>query len=751
MPVISIIDHTGTQRFLGNNPAPIRFGWPLFGSTPTTPLIPRDRWPEFIRDAFEENLLFPPIRDQGSIGQCHTSDTEVLTDKGWISWPEYNGSDLLGTMNQVTGELEFQAPLSTQRIEYDGEMIYSTNRRIDFGVTPDHRMYVRKWDESKRTLSDRYSFVLAKDLGWYVGLPDSTRGFIGTELKRVAIEGDREYDGDDFVALLGLITSDGFASSDQSRQDRVSFCNFRPERREKVAALAHRLGFQEQASRPGVWYRLGAHALSNWIRANCYIHSDLGAKNKKVPDIIKSVAMRQICHFLDLFGDRNHGENANVCFYSSSKRMIDDLQELHLRIGKRSTICVNKPKGLRQIKGYWTEQTEQTYTLCVADVDRLCIDRKKHIETDRYKDLVYCATVPNSTLVTRRNGSVLISGNCLPAGTIIRRSNDSIPIEKVSVGDLVMTAEGHFRKVSKAFVRQEEKELVRIYHGDGVETVRSTAEHPFLTKKRLAIGGEAEFKPAGKLAGGDYIYRWCSQSLRRYESKVLRVARESFSGWVFNLEVEDEHTYVADNIAVHNCNADATVGMLQYCRNIQGIPYVEFSAADLYHQINGGGDNGSLLEDAMAAMLNSGVGTLATCRSNIWKSPFQPAPASERKLYRITEVYLCPTFDHCMSAVIQGFGMVSGIMWPTNDQLDSDGWLQRSSQAGGHAIFGCVPVGRKRGGSYEYGIGHRNSWTPQWGRQGRFVIPESYYRGPVGGWWAARVATGFPSDVPTPA
>lgn len=343
-------------------------------------------------------------------------------------------------------------------------------------------------------------------------------------------------------------------------------------------------------------------------------------------------------------------------------------------------------------------------------------------------------------------------GQCFPAGTMIRRADDSIPIEKVSVGDLVMTAEGNYRKVTKTFARQEEKELVRVYHHDDFElrTIRATEEHPFLTKKRLSLTGENEFKPVGELVVGDSIYTWTQKATQRRESKVIRVARESFNGWVFNLEVENEHTYVADGIAVHNCNADATVGAFQYCRTVQGLPYVELSAADLYHQINGGYDRGSLLEDAMAAMMTSGVGTLATCRSNIWKSPFTPAPASERKLYRVTEAYICPTFDHCMSAVIQGFGMISGIMWPTNDQLDGDGWLQRASQAGGHAIFGCVPVGRKRGGSYEYGIGHRNSWTPDWGNRGRFVIPESYYRGPVGGWWAIRVVTGFPEDLPTP-
>src|SRR5436190_17372715 len=90
--------------------------------------------------------------------------------------------------------------------------------------------------------------------------------------------------------------------------------------------------------------------------------------------------------------------------------MVDDLQELHLRIGKRSSIGKVAAKDSfyagKVIHGHGG------YQLTVGEVDRLCLDRKKHIEQDHYKGLVYCAGVPNGTLITRRNGSVLISGNC---------------------------------------------------------------------------------------------------------------------------------------------------------------------------------------------------------------------------------------------------------------------------------------------------------------------------------------------------
>ena len=36
---------------------------------------------------------------------CHDAATEVLTDKGWCAWPDYDGRNLLGTMNRANGNL----------------------------------------------------------------------------------------------------------------------------------------------------------------------------------------------------------------------------------------------------------------------------------------------------------------------------------------------------------------------------------------------------------------------------------------------------------------------------------------------------------------------------------------------------------------------------------------------------------------------------------------------------------------------
>lgn len=381
--------------------------------------IPKSEWSDRLRQKQKDQAQLSDIRNQGMHGQrmpsrdqngrgyCHTADTEVLTEKGWVMWPDYDWTTALGTVNPLTHRLEFQRPFEKHVYDYDGPMVYSTNRRVDFGVTPDHQMLVRKWDHPNRTLASNYSTVRAADIGWYAGLMHAPAGQRGTEFVEVEVPGDRRYKGDDLIALMGLIVSDGYAGGSEKTRNWVSFASFREETREQVAALAHRTGFHEMPSRRGVWIRYNAGVFADWIREHCYIGGTTGAKSKKVPAFIKHASRKQIKLFLHWFDDRSRDSKQ---FYSTSRQLIDDLQELHLRISIRSTIGHTKAK--ETVLNDKTIRTSPAFILHVGETESLCISRKKHIETERYRGPVYCAAVPNHSLVTRRNGTTLISSNC---------------------------------------------------------------------------------------------------------------------------------------------------------------------------------------------------------------------------------------------------------------------------------------------------------------------------------------------------
>lgn len=203
--------------------------------------------------------------------------------------------------------------------------------------------------------------------------------------------------------------------------------------------------------------------------------------------------------------------------------------------------------------------------------------------------------------------------------------------------------------------------------------------------------------------------------------------------------------YVHDQAAVSQCNASATAAAMEFCRHQLGLPPLKLSAADLYHRINGGMDRGSTLEDGIVEAFN-GVGTVEQC-GYLWGRGFRPASKEERAANRVLEAYLCPTFDHCFSATLMGFALISGVRWFPNYTPGPDGWLPAGrGRWGGHALFGFKPTMKDR----RKGIWHQNSWRPSWGIRGRCVIPEEGFGGPVGGWWAVRLVTSEVINVPQP-
>lgn len=198
------------------------------------------------------------------------------------------------------------------------------------------------------------------------------------------------------------------------------------------------------------------------------------------------------------------------------------------------------------------------------------------------------------------------------------------------------------------------------------------------------------------------------------------------------------------------CNASATCTAVEACRNVAGLTPVHLSAGDLYSQINGGRDQGSLLEDGLDAATTSGVATAASVKY-VWDGRRYDTPQvkAERAQYRVIEAYVCPNFDAMASALQQGFFVVEGLVWYDNDVPDRDGWIPAVGRggAGGHALCG---YGLAKKGDGTWGIRTRNSWGAGWGLGGDCVIPEKRFDQRIGGFWAVRSALITPTNFPVP-
>jgi hypothetical protein len=163
---------------------------------------------------------------------------------------------------------------------------------------------------------------------------------------------------------------------------------------------------------------------------------------------------------------------------------------------------------------------------------------------------------------------------------------------------------------------------------------------------------------------------------------------------------------VIDQNPQNSCCPSATAGAAMLLREIAGEKRILLSQGSLYGQINGGRDAGANIEDALAAMMKTGVCPAASIDSHAWQPRGWPSDwEAEAKKFRILEAFDCPAFDAVASAVQRSMPVVFGVFWGS----------------GGHAI---TAIGLKKldGG---WGLEFLNSWGAAWGDAGFGVLPEA--------------------------
>lgn len=106
-----------------------------------------------------------PFREGDKL--CYTPDHEVLTERGWVPFPELEKEDRVCTLNPETNEIEYDHPSRITEFDHSGSLFKFENDRVSFRVTPGHKMYVSEDGEEYKlkraeSISQKH-FHLTKD------------------------------------------------------------------------------------------------------------------------------------------------------------------------------------------------------------------------------------------------------------------------------------------------------------------------------------------------------------------------------------------------------------------------------------------------------------------------------------------------------------------------------------------------------------------------------------------------------------
>jgi len=201
-----------------------------------------------------------------------------------------------------------------------------------------------------------------------------------------------------WLQFLGWYISEGVA-----RNAAINICQsvVHVQNRKRIAKCIKRIGLKPTLGKDG-GVRCYAKELVDYLQRECGDNSFV----KKVPDFVKELSSSSIKIFLSsLFagdGWKNKKKGGYSGYGSYSPQLLDDVQELLIKVGMNATIH----KGGKSL-GILTTQLRPTTTKSPKEID--------------YKGNIYCVSVPNQTIMIRRNGKTLWTGNSYKGQKIYER------------------------------------------------------------------------------------------------------------------------------------------------------------------------------------------------------------------------------------------------------------------------------------------------------------------------------------------
>ncbi len=369
---------------------------------------------------FEHKRLFP--NDIGpSTGEmgCYDDKTEVLTEKGWKLFKDLSPDDEICTLNPSSGIVEFQRPSAIVSFRHHRKLISIRNRTLDIMVTPDHNMYVQTQQDARRHRNN-YRFVKARELqtqsqikrtGIWIGseseyftLPSVTLGHFEGRQVVLSETGSLAIPTDKWLAFIGVWLADGSVSCNRESY-RVSIAQKSRAKAERIGGLLSQLPFKFSRGE-GEFYCYDKQLGS-------YLAEFGGAPEKYVPNLVKQLGPTKIGTFLEWFalGDGTLMKNGFRIFYTSSRRLADDIQELLLKVGRLGIVKQRQRGGRIRIADHYADASRPQYEV-LERVRKLesWIDRRDARTVD-YEGSVYCASVKNHIMYVRRNGKPYWCGN----------------------------------------------------------------------------------------------------------------------------------------------------------------------------------------------------------------------------------------------------------------------------------------------------------------------------------------------------
>lgn len=142
---------------------------------------------------------------------------------------------------------------------------------------------------------------------------------------------------------------------------------------------------------------------------------------------------------------------------------------------------------------------------------------------------------------------------CFVAGTKVLTKTGYKNIEDIEVGEEVLTHKNRYRKVLRIgnTKNQEIWELISLDNSKFL----ATSNHPFLVSHiEETHYSDYKVKELKDITYDDFLIGFNLDGVRNY-SRVISKSNLKYKDIVYNIEVEEDHTYIVQDKCVHNCQS----------------------------------------------------------------------------------------------------------------------------------------------------------------------------------------------------
>ncbi len=362
--------------------------------------------------------------------QCYDEETEILTEDGWKHHYEVRPDLMVATLQAETSSIEYQRPSTIFTCTYDGPMHHIQAKQVDLSVTPNHKLFAkilghRDWEflDACDIGGAGYRQIEFKKDGFWQGAQDEAFLTIpGAMVIKQYASGPSTYQRQDiavayhdFMEFLGYYISEGCTCEPEGTRTNyvltrhiVEIAQKPGKTAENIDSCIMRLPFHAYRSIDTTGcqrWRIEEKSLLEFLKPLGKAHEKfiprwaLKRENKDLQVLFRAL--------IEGDGSVDH-RSGWTRYYTTSRRLADDVQELAFKLGYSANISWVKPRRRQNPLGSYMVSIIQNRN---TPLIRFNGTTGSYHEVTHYRGVVWCVEVPNHIVYVRRNGKPVWCGN----------------------------------------------------------------------------------------------------------------------------------------------------------------------------------------------------------------------------------------------------------------------------------------------------------------------------------------------------